>query len=349
MTLPGIIEAAVDQERPWMKTINVDHRKRLEDCLSGRKPDRTPVALWRHFPVDDQTPGSLASATLEFQKSYDFDLVKVTPASSFCLRDWGVEDNWRGSTEGTREYIRRRITRPEEWAELDVLDVYQGSLMDQLTCLNLITEHLGETTPVLQTIFNPLSQAKNLAGANTLITHIRKYPDAVHEGLKIISKTTLNFIDAALKTGISGLFFAVQHASYALLTEQEYQSFGRRYDLEIIAAAKGLWLNMLHLHGEQVMFNLLADYPVQVINWHDRDTAPSLSEARDHFSGILCGGLQRETTMVLGTPEQVTSEARDAILSTSGERFILGTGCVLPIIAPRSNILAARKAVELEH
>ena len=28
---------------------------------------------------------------------YDFDLVKVTPASSFCLRDWGAEDRWTGN------------------------------------------------------------------------------------------------------------------------------------------------------------------------------------------------------------------------------------------------------------
>ena len=54
----------------------VSHRQRLETCLSGEKPDRPPVALWRHFPVDDQTPDGLASATVKFQRDYDFDLVK---------------------------------------------------------------------------------------------------------------------------------------------------------------------------------------------------------------------------------------------------------------------------------
>jgi uroporphyrinogen decarboxylase len=61
------------------------HRTRLETCLSGVRPDRTPVALWRHFPVDDQIPAGLAAATIDFQRTFDFDLVKVTPASSFCL------------------------------------------------------------------------------------------------------------------------------------------------------------------------------------------------------------------------------------------------------------------------
>jgi uroporphyrinogen decarboxylase len=64
------------------------------------------------------------------------------------------------------------------------------------------------------------------------------------------------------------------------------------------------------------------------------------------YSGIVCGGLKRELTMVLGTPETVTAEAKAAIEATEGERFILGTGCVVPITAPRANLLAARRSVE---
>ncbi len=32
-------------------------RERLEAAIRGERPDRTPVALWRHFPGDDQNPG----------------------------------------------------------------------------------------------------------------------------------------------------------------------------------------------------------------------------------------------------------------------------------------------------
>jgi uroporphyrinogen decarboxylase len=114
----------------------------------------------------------------------------------------------------------------------------------------------------------------------------------------------------------------------------------------VLEVAQDLWLNMLHLHGSDVMFSQLADYPVTVINWHDRETPPSLAEGQDIFKRAVCGGLQRWQTMVLGTPEQVVEEARDAIAATGGRRFILGTGCVLPTVAPRANILAARRSVE---
>lgn len=322
------------------------HRQRLEACLSGGKPDRIPVALWRHFPVDDQTPEGLAAATLEWQRTYNFDLVKVTPTSSFCLKDWGSQDEWRGAMEGTREYTRNVIQSPEDWTGLQVLSPSKPHLSQQLDALRLITHELGPDTPVLQTIFSPLSQAKNLVGKDKLLIHLRRHPDAVHAALKVITETTQRFIISALKLGIAGVFYAVQHAQYGILTESEYDQFGRQYDLKTLEPAGSLWLNMLHLHGEEIMFDRFTSYPVAAINWHDRDTSPSLAKAAEHYSGTCCGGLQRHTTMVLGTPEQVTTEACDAIKSTEGKRFILGTGCVLPITAPRANIWAARKAVE---
>jgi uroporphyrinogen decarboxylase len=209
-----------------------------------------------------------------------------------------------------------------------------------------LVSELGNDVPVIQTIFNPLSQAKNLVGANGLTTHLRQYPNAVLGGLKIITETTRRFLQAAIETGIAGVFFAIQHAQYGLLTEKEYQQFGRIFDLQVLKPAEALWLNMLHLHGEDVMFDQFIDYPVQIINWHDRETPPTLKGATERFSGVVCGGLRRQETIVLGTPKDVIAEAKDAIEQTGGLRFILGTGCVTPTIAPYGNIMAARKVVE---
>jgi uroporphyrinogen decarboxylase len=302
--------------------------------------------LWRHFPVDDQDPHSLAAITVDFQRRYDFDLVKVTPAASFCTKDWGVQDEWRGSLEGTREYTRRPIHWTEDWASLPVLDPRQGQLGVQLEVLRRIVSELGPDTPVIQTVFSPLMQAKYLVGAQNLVLHLRRAPEALHAGLRTIAESTRRFIEAALETGIAGIFYAVQFATYESLSDEEYRNFGRPYDLQVLESANSGWLNVLHLHGDEVMFDAFVDYPVGVVNWHDRDTYPPLRDALAKFPGVLCGGLQRQQTMVLGTPQQVRAEAHDAIEQTGGERFILGTGCVLPIIAPHANILAARQSVE---
>ena len=324
----------------------MNHRSRMENYISGGPVDRPPVALWRHFPVDDQTPETLAAATIDYQNSYDFDLVKITPASSFCVKDWGVMDEWRGATEGTRDYTVHVIRESEDWGRLPVLNPLNGYLAQQLKCMELVINALGPAVPVIQTMFSPLSQAKNLVGKEVLAVHLRRDPSALHAGLRTITESTRLFIQEAVKTGIAGIFYAVQHAQFGLLSEDEYIEFGKSYDLEILQDVSGLWLNMLHLHGEHVMFDLAAGYPVDIINWHDRDTEPSLADGKSRFPGIVCGGLQREKHLVLGTPELVLSEAQAAYRATNGERFILGTGCVVPITAPRVNILATRQSVE---
>jgi uroporphyrinogen decarboxylase len=324
----------------------ITHRARLETTLKGDQPDRTPVALWRHFPVDDQSPDRLAAATAAFQNLYDYDLIKVTPSSSFCIRDWGVQDEWRGEPEGTRQYTRRAIRGPEDWEKLASLDPKSGHLGSQLECLRLLVKEFSPQTPLLQTVFSPLSQAKNLVGPAELLVHLRKWPEAVKSGLKLISDVTIRFITEARKTGIDGIFYAVQHAQYGLLNEQEFNEFGRAYDLRVLEASQGLWLNMVHLHGDQIMFSKVCDYPVQVINWHDRQTPPSLGDALNLFPGTLCGGLRQWETMLLASPKQIQEEALDAIQTTAGRRLILGTGCVAPTTTPYGNFLAARRAVE---
>jgi uroporphyrinogen decarboxylase len=199
---------------------------------------------------------------------------------------------------------------------------------------------------VIQTIFNPLSQAKNLVGKENLAAHLRQDPVAVRTGLEAITQTTIRFIEAARQRGIAGIFLAVQHASHELLCEREYEEFGLPFDRRLLEAAGGLWLNVLHIHGNRIMFDLLANYPVHVVNWHDRETPPNLREGLNRIQGAVLGGLRQWDTMLSGTPDDVRQEAEEALQQTEGRRFILGTGCVTPITAPWANLRAARAAVE---
>jgi uroporphyrinogen decarboxylase len=320
------------------------HKERIQASMQGERLDRPPVALWRHFPIDDQSPELLAKTTLHFQSVYDFDLVKVTPSSSFSIRDWGVEDEWRGHTEGTRTYIKRVIQTPQDWERLPVLDATAPHLAGQLACLRLIRAGLDPETPLLQTVFSPLAMAKNLAGNETLIAHLRLYPEAVMQGLATIAESTRRFVEACLDTGIDGVFYAIQHAQASLLTLEEYKSFGVPFDQKVLEPSQQLWCNLLHLHGHDVYFSLLSTFHFQIVNWHDRETYPSLSEAQRIFTGVTCGGM-RQDTLVYRDQAEVRKEAADAIQQTNGKRFMLGTGCVVPVIASHGNILAARNAV----
>lgn len=320
------------------------HRERIQACLKGEQPDRTPVALWRHFPEEDQDLEALAAAAIRFQQEYDFDIVKVTPASSFAVRDWGVEDEWRNNPEGSRAYVKHVVQKPQDWERLKPLDPSAPHLAEQLKCLKIIRENIGAETPVIQTIFSPMSQAKNLAGNDLLLAHAGKYPEAVMKGLEVIAKTTIRFIEAARDLGVDGIFYAIQHAQGSLLDLDEYKEIVLPSDQETLKPAEGLWCNMLHLHGKDVYFSLLRLIHFPIVNWHDRETYPSLAEAQSVYKGAVCGGIRQETLSV-GRPVQVREEASNAIEQTRGRRFILGTGCVAYYQSPRGNIEAAIASV----
>src|SRR4029078_13256348 len=94
------------------------NRDRLTKTIAGETVDRVPVALWRHWPGDDQRAADLARSSVDFQKIYDWDFVQVTPSSSFCVTDYGVQDQWEASLDGTRVYSKRAIERTLDWTAI---------------------------------------------------------------------------------------------------------------------------------------------------------------------------------------------------------------------------------------
>ncbi|RME81775.1 MAG: uroporphyrinogen decarboxylase [Caldilineae bacterium] len=327
--------------------MTLSKRERLERLMHGERADRPGVALWRHWPGDDQDPVELARSTIAWQEQFDWDFVKVSPDSGFCVSGWGARSRWVGNNEGNREYTLHPIQNEADWYALQPQDPTAGRLGAQIRCLELVGEGLPKGTPFIQTVFSPTAQVKYLAGKDRILAEIRRHPDAVIHALEVITETTLRFLEAMRHTGVAGIFFALQLATPYELTAEEYKTFGRPYDLRILEAARELyWFNLLHLHGADAYFELVVDYPVPAINWHDRESEVSLAAARERFSGALVGGLRQWDTMLRGTPDDVRAEAADALAQTDGRGFILGTGCVTPVTAPLGNIRAVRQAVE---
>ncbi len=324
---------------------HMSKRERLEAAVAGEAVDRLPVALWRHWPGDDQDADALTAAHLAWQRDYDWDFVKVSPSSSYCLHDWGLESRWEGHIEGTRSYGECIVSGPADWETLPVLNPDQGMLAVQLGALQNLSRHFGEETPFIATIFSPLAQAKNLAGGERMLIHMRSHPESFKKGLRTITESTLRFIEAAKATGISGIYYAIQHTRFPLMGPVEYQLFGQPYDEEILSAVSDLWLNMVHVHGRDAYLDIAADYPVQLFNWHDRTTGISLAEGLQQIAGAASGGVSR-WSLHQESPERALREAADAVEQTGGRRLVLGAGCVIMVTTPLRNIRALREFAE---
>jgi uroporphyrinogen decarboxylase len=320
--------------------------ERIRATLQGEETDRVPIALWRHWPPDDETPEGLAAVTLRWQQAYDFDLVKLTPTGTYGIEDWGGETTYTSADHGMRTVIKQGVTSAEQWPRLQQLNVTQGYLGNQIAAVRLVVGELQDSAPILQTVFSPLTTARKLAG-DRIFTHLRRHPQLFKEGLRIIAETHARFARESLRAGAHGLFFATQCDSYQVLSEAEYREFGEVYDRVILDAVRPeAEIIMLHAHGQDIMFDLLAGYPADAINWHDRITSPTLKAGQARFPGMVVGGVNEWHTLLHGPVEAIQAEIHEAIAQTEGRRFMVGPGCVVPINTSPLHLQAARKAVE---
>ena len=140
-------------------------RERLHAAFNRQTVDRVPVALWRHFPGDDLDPSRLAARVVEFQRTYDFDFVKVTPAGSYSAEMYGgVLAADPANPEGARKHVARAVNQVSDWEKIGALDTSNPVFRRERTAMQQIRAGLGRDVPVLQTIFTPLSVASRLAG-----------------------------------------------------------------------------------------------------------------------------------------------------------------------------------------
>ncbi|MDE3088201.1 MAG: uroporphyrinogen decarboxylase [Chloroflexota bacterium] len=356
----------------------MNHRERVHAALKSQPVDRVPVALWRHFPNDDLRAETLAARVVEFQKKFDFDFVKVTPASGYPAEMYGAAFRDGKNREGTRVYVARPVNALGDWDKLVPLDAKNPVFARETAALKLIRQQLGgdgaasqgdarltadshvprdaaPDVPILQTIFSPLNSAHNLAGER-LFDDLRAQPEVLHRALKALTETTARFAVESLRAGADAIFFATQMATRKYLSEDEFRKFGAAYDLQVldaIRAAKSDFV-FLHIHGIDIYFDLLAQWPVDVLNWHDRRTAPSLKGAREisraggsavESKRALSGGINEWDTLAAKSRDAVSAEVRDALAQTGGRGFIVAAGCVIPVDTPEENIRAVIEAV----
>jgi uroporphyrinogen decarboxylase len=323
--------------------------ERVEAALDGADVDRVPISLWKHFHLQDRAPGQLAEVTLSLHRRFDTDLIKLTPSGLYPIQDWGATIQFGQDDDFLPLAMTPVIASPEQWLALPALDVNKGALRRELETIQHLARGLDDSAPFMMTLFSPLTIAYKLCGdrvsGRQIVDHMRQSPSRLHAGLAVIRDVVIAYAEACLLAGASGIFFATQMASTDLLTRAEFAEFGRAYDLPVLESLLGKSrATMLHVCGQNLMFDLVADYPVHVINWAAGTSGVGLAEARRATSKPLAGGLSLDT-LLNGTPETVIAEARASIAEAGVRGFILAPDCVIKGPSPDANLQAARQAV----
>lgn len=323
-------------------------RERVNAALRGDAVDRPPVSIWRHFPNQDQSAADLAAVTQRWQETYGLDFIKLMPPGDYATIDWGAESEYQGAAGGTRETTRYPIESADDWRRIAPVKADAGFNAEVVGACALVRAAVGPDVPVLQTIFSPLTIANKMS-AGRVVDHLRTDPDIVRQALTAIRDVTIAMARASLAAGADGFFFASQLATSDLLSESEYLDFGTNYDLEVLeeAVAAGSQLTMVHIHGANTYFHILAGYPANALNWHDRAIGPDLATVQGNYPDCCVVGGINEKAIAGMTPEAVAADVSDARESTAGRRLMVAPGCVIPVATPAANLRAAVEAAKI--
>jgi len=331
-------------------------RERLARAAAAGAVDRPAVALWRHFYLAEASREGLVEAMAGWQKTYDWDFLKINPRASYHVEDWGNQYEFSGNEHIEPTLVRHRVHVPDDFRQLDPLEAGGGGkracpvLSDHLKAVVDLRRAVGRDVPMLMTVFTPMSIAAELAGGpQDLAALITQDPASVHVGLQAITKTFAGFAARCVEAGADGVFLATTHcATETNFTMSQYAEFGRPYDLEILRAARKAPLNLLHVCQAHSMVRDLADYPVAMLNWDmaapsNPDLATLASQVSDK---TLVGGLERKRFSEAGGREALLAEAEAARRAMGKRPFVLGATCTIDTTSDPDAVMAIRRSVE---
>jgi len=321
-------------------------RERVFATLRGAEVDYIPVSAWGHDFLREWSAEGLAEATLEAYRRYDWDFIKVNPRASYYAEDWGCRYQPSGRADAPPQTLATAVNSAAELRGLRPLDPTQGAYGEQLAALRLIRDGLasaGGEAPFIQTVFSPLAVASRLAGSHEPIRrYMEEAPQDLEAALATIAETLAAYASACLDAGADGIFFAgVEWGSRNYISSEQYNRFGRPFDLRVLEAVRGAPFNLLHVCRNNNMLTDLLDYPVHAFHWATTGADnPSLTDILARTDKAVMGGVSHDSTILSNRPDDVAAEARAAIDATGGRRFLLAPGCSIAPTTPEANLRA---------
>jgi len=303
--------------------------ERVRRALASAEVDRPPYSFWSHFPGTDRDPAALVAQTIRFATELDVDFVKAMSNGFYCVEDWGVViDDSAISAGGVGRVASTPIATAADWRRVERLPVTAPALARELRHLAALAGALGRQTPLLATVFSPLTIAHKMAGDN-LARDVRAAPEVVLGALEKIALTTADFTRHALAAGCAGVFFAVQDADPDHFDDAAYARFGEPFDRMVLDAAAAGWFNVVHMHGDRILFDRLKTYPVAALNWHIGEASPSVAAYRQAGGRQpIVGGLRRDA-LTRCDMASVKLDLDRAFAATAGRGILLSPGCVI--------------------
>ncbi|MFN4169017.1 MAG: uroporphyrinogen decarboxylase family protein [Pannonibacter phragmitetus] len=302
----------------------------IRNVFGARANRGVLFSFWTHFPEADMDAGRLAEVTAQLHHDLDLDLIKTAPNGMYAVEDYGLEiDFSQVPLGGVARIVSTPFHTVEDWDRLPEPDIHAGALARELASLRMLRAAVPDV-PIIFTLFSPMTLAAKLSQGR-IHAHIAEgaRTDLIHQALARLARSMKAYAKAALDAGADGIFFAHQDTGRNLLSYDSFSEYVAPYDVEVLAGASTGRFNVLHIHGEQIRFRELQDYPVHAINWHSWETLPSVIGGALTSGKCVLGGVDRRSVTNNDIPA-IRSQITEAISAMNGVGdLIIAPSCTI--------------------
>ena len=339
-----------------------DRRSEFAALLRGDSTRRFLTSAWQHFVSEEYDPVRFATATVDFNRTWDWDWVKINPRAVYYSEAWGAvhdPDNYVGVIP---RLVSPAITGVADLATIRPLDPATNPVLaEHLASATLIREQLPDRA-LLQTVFSPLSVLLQLAGlplypgdvvpgasvafsADELLT---SDPAATHRALAAIAQTLGDYARhlvapvSAGGAGLDGIFYAVTGtANSGLIEPQAFEQFSRPYDRQVLDAV-GDGLVVLHTCGPDSHPEWFTDHRIDALHWDQFQ--PGNPPLDTPFGVTVVGGANKDLFGVDADHAAVAAQLAATLSAATDRPFLLAPSCTVPTPADAAALQQLRDA-----
>ncbi|MCL4251448.1 MAG: hypothetical protein KJ065_25075 [Anaerolineae bacterium] len=289
-----------------------------------------PAAFFLHFPPEFRRGQPAVDKHIAFFRHTGMDLVKIQYECGFPALD--------------------SIQNPGDWRNLPRYG--QEYFAEQLAVVGGLVQAMKQEAVVVITLYSPFMEARHTAGEDTLIRHLNEDPEAVRQGMEIITDSLLFFVRECVRLGVDGFYHSTQGGEGGRFADQRiFDHYIRPLDLVLMNEANATCpFNILHVCDYLRSYEDFApfvDYPGHIVNspLQVGDQMLTPAEAAALFKRPYMGGMERKGTLATGTPEQIRAEAQ-AVIAGAPDHFMLAADCTVPNDTPWDNL---KTAIDVAH
>jgi MtaA/CmuA family methyltransferase len=307
-----------------------------------RPPTCTPTSIACHdlmdatgvsFPDAHLNANAMAELALGGHELIGFDTVMPEYSVDQEAAALGAEMDWGGRDR--MPTVRNLLY--EEFSDVTIPDDFleRPSMKVLLEALTILRRHVGGKAAIIGKAMGPWTQSYHMAGTQNFLLQVGLGEmDKVKKMIRQLMPATIASVNAQFQAG-ADIVVIGDHATGDLISAETYAEILLPYHKELTQAIDGP--TILHVCGncaDRLDLFAQAGFDAYHFEWQV-DAKQAVEMVGDRMS--LIGNVNNPQTLLLGTPDEVFTQARYAI---DAGVDLIGPECAIPLTTPLENLKA---------